>query len=81
MKWEKVTCCPLCGGELLVSEHYTFSMDHKITKAGVISKRAKKGPPDFIDCITAFCLACEHQFDGDEVIVEYDDTVWIRVEA
>ena len=78
-EWKNVTCCPICGGKLLVSEHYTFSVDHTITRKGTLSKRTKKGVPGFMDCVTAFCLDCGHPFDGDDVTVECDDTVWIRV--
>lgn len=78
-EWKRVTSCPYCGGEIIISEHYTFTMDRRITKAGISSKRAKKGTLGSMDCVTAFCLDCKHPFDGDEVTGDYDDTVWIKV--
>lgn len=78
--WKRVTFCPYCGGELEISEHYTFSMDHRITKAGVLSKRSRKSKPGFMDCVTGFCLECNRAFDGNEVTIDSDGSVWIRVE-
>lgn len=79
MDWEKVTCCPYCGGPLEISEHYIFSLDRKITKSGVVSKKARKSAPEFADCITGFCLECARPFDGNEITVESDGSVWVRV--
>lgn len=32
-------CCPLCGGEIVVSWLYQYSHDYTITKRGILSKR------------------------------------------
>lgn len=78
--WKRVTCCPYCGGALEISAHFTFSMDHRLTKAGKLSKRYRRSEPGFMDCITAFCLDCERAFDADEVTVESDGTIWLKVQ-
>ena len=38
-EWHRVTKCPACGGQLIISEHYTFSRDYMITSKGILSKR------------------------------------------
>lgn len=76
--WNRVTCCPRCGGELEISFYYTFSRDYKITKEGVLSKKFKKSAYGPLHCETAFCNTCETSFGEDEVTIEDDGSVWIR---
>ncbi len=80
-EWKRVTCCPYCGGELEISDHYTFSKDYRITKSGVLSKRFKSSDPGPMDCTTGYCFGCEKAFDSDNITVENDGTVWVKVEA
>lgn len=76
--WKQVTCCPHCGGKLLVSIHLGLTHDYTITKAGVLSRRYTVSPPGELGCTTAFCVDCKRAWDGDQVFVEQDDTVWVR---
>ena len=48
--------CPLCGGNITVSDLYQYSYEHKITKSGKVSKKSKK-----IDCgsMEASVAGCE----------------------
>ena len=78
-EWKRVTCCPYCGGELEISDHYAISKDYKITKNGVVSKKFKFSSPGPLHCTTGYCFGCEHAFDEDEITVEDDGTVWARV--
>lgn len=55
-EWKQVTCCPYCGGELEVCEHYTFSRNYSITKKGVISNKFKCSSPGSMDCITVIAM-------------------------
>ena len=41
--------CPLCGGEITVSEIFQYTHDYKLTKSGRLSKKYKvfdNGPDD-----------------------------------
>ena len=80
-RWTRVTCCPKCGGNLLICEHFTYSVDYKITKKGVLSKRGTRTVGGPIDCMTAFCEGCYGHWDGDHVLVECDDTVFLKLEG
>lgn len=77
-EWIRVTKCPDCGGELEISEHYAYSLDFKITKKGVLSNRPRKSSAGPIDCITAFCYACNRSWDAMHVSVESDGSVFLR---
>ena len=33
-----------------------------------------------MDCTTGYCFGCERSFDSDNITVEYDGTVWVKVE-
>lgn len=79
-EWKRVTCCPYCGGDLEVSYYYTFSFDYRITKAGILSKRFKKSDPGEMNCMTGYCYGCGRAFDDNEITVEHDGTVWMKVE-
>ena len=63
---------------MLVSIHYELTHDYTITKAGILSRRYIVSPPGPLDCITAFCVGCERAWDSSQVVVEQDDTVWVR---
>lgn len=77
-EWHRVTKCPACGGQLIISEHYTFSRDYMITSKGILSKRFSKSDLGSLDCITAFCPKCETAFDADAVVIEADGSVWLK---
>ena len=76
--WERVTACPECGGKLVFSEYFTYSLDFHITKKGLLSKRFRKGEAGAIDCMTACCEECSSFWDAGHVFVENDGTVYFR---
>lgn len=77
-QWVKVTKCPRCGGELVLSEFYTYSMDFKITKKGVLSKKGTRSDAGPIDCMNAYCESCQTCWDATQVFVEGDGCVYLR---
>lgn len=78
--WKQVTCCPRCGGSLVISEYYSYTRDYKITRKGILSKRFSISEGGGIGCFTAFCNQCEAYWDGDSVFIESDNTVWLKEE-
>lgn len=38
-----IKCCPLCGGRIVVSNLYQYSLDYTMRKDGKIGKRYKRG--------------------------------------
>ena len=75
---ERATACPKCGGALILRDHYTYSLDFRITKKGVLSKTFTKGEPGAIDCMTAFCCKCNSCWDAEHVVVENDRSVYLK---
>lgn len=76
--WVRVSKCPKCGGDLVLSEYYTYSIDYCITKKGTISKRHTRSDGGPIDCMTACCDKCESFWDATQVFVEKDGHVLLR---
>ena len=77
-EWIRVTKCPDCGGELEISEFFTYTMDYKITKKGVLSNRPRKSSPGPIDCMNAYCYGCEKCWDAMHVHIDADGAVFLR---
>ena len=77
--FDHVTKCPYCGGELIISDHYSFTRDYRITKDGVLSRRYTVSDPGPMDCTTAYCLQCKTAFDADMISVESDGKVYLRI--
>lgn len=80
-KWVKVKKCPYCGGELILSEFYTFTLDFRITKKGKLSKRFTRSDAGPIDCMTAYCDRCNSNWDATQVCVEADGDVFLKVDS
>ena len=57
----EISCCPLCGGNIIVSDHWQFSYDRVVLKSGKLSKRTKRSNSGPMEVMTA---ACENVFDG-----------------
>lgn len=76
-EWKRATSCPLCGGQLIVSDFYTFSRDYRLTKAGVLSKRYTVSDADYTDCTTGCCADCGAVFEADKIDV-HNDAVYIK---
>lgn len=79
--WIQITCCPYCGGKVLVSIHFGVTHDFAITKAGVLSRRYTVSPPGPLDCITAHCQDCGKTWDSNQMVVDQDNTVWVRAQT
>ena len=47
--------CPLCGGEIIVSEYYQTSRDYKVLMNGKLSKRYIVTDAGPINSMTASC--------------------------
>lgn len=50
-----IKCCPLCGGRIVVSNLYQYSLDYTMRKDGKIGKRYKRGDDGAVDVSLASC--------------------------
>ena len=50
-----IKCCPLCGGRIVVSNLYQYSLDYTMRKDGKIGKRYKRGEDGAVDVSLASC--------------------------
>lgn len=59
--------CPLCGGEIIVSEYYQKSRDYKVLMNGKLSKRCIVTGEEGMNARTASCgsLCGAYWEDGD----------------
>lgn len=49
------TCCPRCGGKILISELCQYTREYSIKLDGTISNRYKKHDNGSMDCMIASC--------------------------
>lgn len=63
-----------------MSEFYTFTLDFKITKKGVLSKRHTRSDAGPIDCMTAYCDGCNSSWDATKVCVKADGSVFLKAD-
>ncbi len=49
------TKCPLCGGEIIVSDLYQYSHDYKLTKSGRLSKKYTVSNAGTEEAVVAGC--------------------------
>lgn len=68
----KRTCCPLCGGKIVVSDHQQFSYDYPVLKSGKLSKRCTRSAIGPMECMTAACTQCGENWDSDSFIIDSD---------
>ena len=57
--------CPLCGGDIFVSELYQYSHDYTITKSGKVSRKYKKQDCGSVEVSVAGC-ECGANWDADQ---------------
>lgn len=69
-------CCPKCGGVIVVSFHWQFTHDYKITKRGRLSKRFTRSSDGPMEIATAACKSCDAYWDADGFYIDADDTFW-----
>lgn len=74
-----IKCCPLCGGRIVVSNLYQYSLDYTMRKDGKISKRHKRGDDGPVDVSLASCenyKTCDARWEEEEFFVEPDGTFY-----
>lgn len=73
----KRDCCPLCGGRIIVSELYQYSLNYTVLKkpSGKLSKKHKKIDNGPIDCMVAGCdnKECNAYWEEDKFYIDSDD--------
>nr|DAH87400.1 MAG TPA: Rad50 zinc hook motif [Caudoviricetes sp.] len=70
-------CCPLCGGEIIVSEYYQKSYDYKVLKNGKMSKRYIVTDTGSMSARTAACGSlCGAYWEEDDFDIAEDGTFY-----
>ena len=73
MKEEIRARCPLCGGEIIVSEYYQTSRDYKVLMNGKLSKRYIVTDAGPINSMTASCGSfCGAYWEHEEFDISED---------
>ena len=65
--------CPVCGGQIIVSDHWMFSYDQLLGKRGKLLKKRTKSPAGPVECQTAYCLDCKEVWTADEFMIDEED--------
>lgn len=73
----EISCCPLCGGRIIVSDHWQFSYDRVVLKNGILSKRVKRSSFGPMEVMTASCEniineTCSANWDADDFDLSED---------
>lgn len=58
--------CPLCGGKIVVSFLYQYSLDHVVGRNGRLRKTFKKAEGGPMEVAVAACSDCEAYWDADD---------------
>lgn len=69
----KIKCCPICGGRIVVSDLYQYSLNYTMRKDGKIGKRGKRADNGPIDESIAACenfKICGAQWETDDFVVK-----------
>ena len=79
MKEEIRARCPLCGGEIIVSEYYQTSRDYKVLMNGKLSKRYIVTDAGPINSMTASCGSfCGAYWEHEEFDISEDECFTIK---
>lgn len=72
---EGIECkaCPVCGGQIIVSDHWMFSYDQLLGKRGKLLKKRTKSPAGPVECQTEYCLDCKEVWNADEFMIDEED--------
>ncbi len=73
MTGERITKCPVCGGEIQVSFLCQYSQDCLLTKKGRVSRKYKMRDNGSMDIAVASCLSCGEYWDADEFSIDAQD--------
>lgn len=77
-EWILANKCPHCGGQLTLSDFYSFSRDYPILKNGRPSKRGKKCGEEAVGVINARCNSCHVTWDDSNTRLTVDGKIEIR---
>lgn len=73
---KKCTCCPVCGGKIVVSFLYQTSHDYTVTARGRLSKRfVRRGEYD-MEVAVASCKSCDAYWDANSFVVDEFGCFW-----
>lgn len=73
-----IKCCPRCGGRIVVSNLYQYSLNYTMRKDGKIGKRCTRGDDGAMDVSLASCenyKTCDARWE-EEFFVEPDGTFY-----
>ena len=73
MEEKIISKCPLCGGEIIISNLRQYSYDYKINKNGRISKKYTKNDCGTLECMIANCTDCEAEWSEDDFYINADN--------
>ena len=68
-----IKCCPICGGRIVVSDLYQYSLNYTMRKDGKIGKRGKRTDDGSLDASIAACenfKICGAQWEVDDFFIE-----------
>lgn len=57
--------CPLCGGKIVVSFLYQYSLDHIVGRNGRLRKTSRRSEGGSMEVAVASCSDCEAYWDAD----------------
>ena len=66
----KCKACPVCGGQIVVSDHWAFSYDQLLGKRGKLLKKRTKSSSGPVECQTSYCLDCKESWNADEFVID-----------
>jgi rRNA maturation protein Nop10 len=65
--------CPVCGGQIVVSDFWMFSYDRLLGKHGKLLKKRTRSTSGPMECQTAYCLDCKEAWNADEFMIDEED--------
>lgn len=72
IKGKRRTCCPVCGGTIVVSDLCQYSLDYEIGKRGKLKQRGRRRDCGSMEVQIAGCANCGYNWDADSFYIEND---------